>query len=33
MTVLSRDGLRTMKQISNRAQDLVDLEKLDETAD
>ena len=33
MTVVSRDGLRTMKQISNRAQDLVDLEKLDETAD
>jgi hypothetical protein len=31
MTVVSRDGLRKMKQISNRAQDLVDLEKLDET--
>jgi hypothetical protein len=33
MTVVSRDGLRTMNQISNRPQDLVDLEKLDETAD
>lgn len=31
LTVVSRNGLRTMKQISNRAQDLVDLEKLDET--
>lgn len=31
LTVVSRDGLRTMKEISNRAQDLVDLEKLDET--
>lgn len=33
MTVVSRAGLRTMKQISNRPQDLVDLEKLDEPAD
>lgn len=33
MTVVSRSGLRTMKQISNRPQDLVDLEKLDEATD
>lgn len=33
LTVVSRDGLRTMKRLSNRAQDLVDLEKLDETSD
>jgi len=31
LTVVSRDGLRTMKQISNRTQDRVDLEKLNET--
>ncbi|MFT4554834.1 MAG: hypothetical protein ACI93T_000976 [Porticoccaceae bacterium] len=31
LTVVSRNGLRTMKQISNRVQDLVDLEKLNET--
>lgn len=33
LTVVSRDGLRTMKQVSNRPQDLVDLEKLREAAE
>lgn len=33
LTVVSRDGLRTMKQLSNHPQDMVDLEKLDEPAD